>query len=327
MTGLKRWFRVVLLGIGCAFFVYLLLHLGIERIYRLLLEVGWSFVLVAATYGSYLLVRAFAYWKCVTAIGQCSYRDIVRFRVSGEAIQFLTSTGPFLAQPAQMWFLRRHGLDAKNAVASTISEYLIYTLTSAGFGIVCLAYVLGKSKLSGAVSISAWTILSVMSLFVFASVFAIIRRIYLVGALIKWARKLSVIQAHLSFNDQDVRDTEDLLLVTLRDRPWLLLSILIIETAAQTLLVLEVFLVLRATHEFRSVLDPLLIEGATKFTGLVFFFVPGQIGAAEGVYALVFKALGLQASAGFALALTRRLRSLLFAGIGLAITPHFKGVS
>ena len=66
-----------------------------------------------------------------------------------------------------------------------------------------------------------------------------------------------------------------------------------------------------------------MIEGATKFIGLAFFFIPGQIGAAEGVYALVFKAVGLSASAGFALALARRLRNLLFSAIGLALTPHF----
>jgi uncharacterized membrane protein YbhN (UPF0104 family) len=67
-----------------------------------------------------------------------------------------------------------------------------------------------------------------------------------------------------------------------------------------------------------------LIEGATKFIGVAFFFIPGQVGAAEGVYALVFKAIGLSASAGFALALARRLRNLLFAGIGLALTPLWR---
>jgi len=45
-----------------------------------------------------------------------------------------------------------------------------------------------------------------------------------------------------------------------------------------------------------------LIEGATKFIGLAFFFIPGRMGAAEGTYALIFKTVGLSASAGFALA-------------------------
>jgi hypothetical protein len=81
---------------------------------------------------------------------------------------------------------------------------------------------------------------------------------------------------------------------------------------------------LRTTGKPFSVLDPLLIEASTKFVGLVFFFIPGQVGAAEGAYALIFKTVGLSASMGFALALARRLRSILVAGIGLALAPLWK---
>jgi hypothetical protein len=56
-------------------------------------------------------------------------------------------------------------------------------------------------------------------------------------------------------------------------------------------------------------------------TGAVFFFVPSQVGASEGVYALVFQQAGLTAAAGFALAFVRRLRSLLAAAVGLAGNP------
>jgi len=42
------------------------------------------------------------------------------------------------------------------------------------------------------------------------------------------------------------------------------------------------------------------------------------MGAAEGVYAAVFHALGLPASAGFSVAFARRLRNLLVSGAGLA---------
>lgn len=221
-----------------------------------------------------------------------------------------------------MWFLRRQGLDAKAAVASTFSEYLIYTLASAGFGIGGLTYLLSKFGLPGGVAVAAWAIVAVMSAFLLAAIFAIIFRIYLIGGMIQLARKLPVIRNHLPFAAQDVRETEDLLLVVLRDRPWLLPFILVVEIGAQALLVMEVFLVLRAMREFTSVLDPVLIEGGSKFTALAFFFIPGQVGAAESVYTLIFNALGLPAAAGFALALTRRIRSLVFSGIGLAVTPR-----
>ena len=60
-----------------------------------------------------------------------------------------------------------------------------------------------------------------------------------------------------------------------------------------------------------------MIEGGVKFVGILFAFVPGQIGAAEGVYAWLAGAIGLAASAGLSLALVRRLRGLVVAVAGV----------
>ena len=101
-------------------------------------------------------------------------------------------------------------------------------------------------------------------------------------------------------------------------------TIVAVELAAQALLVLELFVLLKTTGKPFSILHPFLIEAATKFIGLAFFFIPGQVGASEGAYAFIFKTVGLPASAGFALAVARRLRSLLVAGAGLALAPLWR---
>jgi uncharacterized membrane protein YbhN (UPF0104 family) len=314
-------YRAVLLGFGCALFVYLLVRLGAAQISSLLLGVGWYFGLIAAIYAGHQLIRAFAYWKCVTANGRSSYWDMVRIRLSGEATQFLTSTGPFLAEPAKVWLLQRRGLSTKRAVAATVLEYLIYALTSAAFALAGLTYLLINFDLSRPASVAAQVVVYAMSAFLLAAIGAISFRIYLIGAIIKGASRLPWIGKHVRLKENDVRDTEDLLFVVLRDRPPRLLLIVAVEFAAQALLVLELFVLLRTTGKPFPILYPFLIEAATKFVGLAFFFIPGQVGAAEGTYAFVFKMVGLPASAGFALALARRLRSFLVAGAGLAFAP------
>lgn len=323
-AGPKSWYRTVLLGFGCVLLVYLLVRLGAAKIFSLLLGVGWYFGLIAVTYAGHQLVRAFAYWKCATASSHSSYWDILRIRLSGEAVQFLTFTGPFLAEPSKMWLLQRRGLSPKQAIAATVAEYLIYTLTSAAFAIVGLIYLLGNFELSGMVSVAAKIIVYAMSAFLLAASCAIFCRIYLIGAIIKSARKLPLIRKRVHFQAQNVREVEDLLFVVLRDQPPRLLSILTAELAAQAFLVLELVILLHATGEPFSILKPFLIEAASKFIGLAFFFIPGQVGAAEGIYALIFKTVGLSASAGFALALARRLRSVMVAGAGLALTPLWR---
>ncbi len=323
-TGAKHRYRTLLLGLGCVLFAYLLIHLGAAKILSLLLDIGWYFGLIAATYAGHQLVRAFAYWRCATVDGHSSYWDVLRIRLSGEAVQFLTFTGPFLAEPAKMWLLKGKGLSTKHAIAATVAEYLIYTLMSAAFAVAALIYLLGHLELSGIVSAAAKVIVYAMSAFLLAAAYAIVCRIYLIGAIIKFAKKLPLIGRCVHFENKDVRDTEDLLFVLLRDRPLRLLSILAAEFTAQGLLVLELFILLKATGEPFSFLKPLLIEGASKFIGLAFFFIPGQVGAAEGVYALIFKTVGFPASTGFALAVARRLRGVIVAGAGLALTPHWK---
>jgi hypothetical protein len=326
-TRPKLRYRAVLLGFGCVLFVYLFFRLGASKIFSLLLGIGRYFALIAATYAGHQLVRAFAYWKCATVDGHSSYWDILRIRLSGEAIQFLTFTGPFLAEPAKMWLLQGRGLSTKHAIAATVLEYLLYTLTSAAFAIAALIYLLRNYELSGIVSVAAKVIVYAVSAFLLAAACAIVGRIYLIGAIIQFAKRLPLIGKHVHLDENDVRDTEDLLFVVLRERPLRLLSILAAELAAQALLVLELVILLRATGEPFSILKPFLIEGASKFIGLAFFFIPGQVGAAEGIYALIFRTVGLSATAGFALAVARRLRSFMVAGAGLALTPLWKDTS
>jgi uncharacterized membrane protein YbhN (UPF0104 family) len=103
-------------------------------------------------------------------------------------------------------------------------------------------------------------------------------------------------------------------------------EVLAIETAAHLLLILEVWVVLRALG-FSGALHALIIEGGAKLIGLVFAFVPGQVGAAESVYVLLVRAVGVPAAVGLTLALVRRVRSLLVGAIGMGALTLFKDAS
>ena len=324
MTGTKPWlaYRVLFLAAGCVLFVYLLLHLGPGEIFSLLQRIGWGFVGIFAAYVGHQLIRAIALSKCITANEGCPYWDLVRIRLSGEAVRFLTFTGPFLAEPTKALLLRTCGLTVSQAFSATILEYLIYTFTSAAMAVVGLSYLLQNFELPGLVSGAAWIVTSSGGAFLLVAAYAIIRRIYLIGAVLRKLGRLPLLGKHLQVDEKAVRDMEDLLFVVLRGYPRRFLSIAVIEFIAQIPLVLELFVLLRTTAQHFSAVEPFLIESAAKFIGLGFFFIPGQVGAAEGTYAVIFQAVGLTASAGFSLALARRLRSLAVAGAGLVLFPR-----
>ena len=320
MTSIKPQYvyRVLALGIGCGLFIYLLARLGPAEIFALLLQVGWNFGLIAAAYTGHQMVRAFALGRCITADNRASYWDLVMIRLSGETVRFLTFTGPFLAEPAKALLLRKRGLNTTQAFAATTAEYLVYTFTSAAMTVAGLMYFLNNFEIPGSAAAAARIVMYAAGAFLFAAAYAIVRRVYLIGAVLKGIGRLPVAGRYLRVDEGKLRETEDLLFVVLRARPWRFLSIVAIEFAAQALLVMELFVLLRATGQFFSPAHPFLIESASKFIGFAFFFVPGQIGAAEGTYVLIFEAAGLPALAGFSLALARRLRTLLVAGAGLA---------
>jgi hypothetical protein len=318
-------YRAVFLGAGSILFAYLFVRLGPGKIVSLFLRIGWGFIGIIAAYAGHQLVRTVALRNCITSDQRSSYLDLLRIRLSGEAVQFLTFTGPFLAEPAKALLLRTRGLTTTRAFAATISEYLVYTFTSAVMTVAGLSYLLQHFDLSRPVAIAARIVAYAAATFLFVAAYAIIRRIYLIGAVIRRLGKLPLIGKYLRIDENALRETEDVLFIILRGRPWRFLSILAIEFVAQAFLILELFLFLKAEGERFSIAYPFLIESATKFIGVGFFFIPGQIGAAEGTYALIFKAVGLPAPAGFGLAFARRLRSLVVAGTGLFFLSRWKG--
>jgi hypothetical protein len=105
-----------------------------------------------------------------------------------------------------------------------------------------------------------------------------------------------------------------------------LAEVVAIETAAHLLLIFEVWVVLNALG-FSGALNALIIEGGAKLSGLVFAFVPGQVGAAESVYVLLARAVGLPAAVGLTLALVRRVRGLLVGAVGVGVLTLLKDSS
>jgi hypothetical protein len=104
----------------------------------------------------------------------------------------------------------------------------------------------------------------------------------------------------------------------MHDRPGRLGEVLSIEAISHALLAAEFWIVLTGLGFPLAIVDALLFEGATKLITIAFFLVPGQIGAQEGLYALLVGTLGLPAVVGLTFSLVRRVRALVIAAVSLA---------
>ena len=310
--------RVVFLLVGTLVLGLLLWHLGPAEILRMTAQLGWHSLPILVLYGLYQAMRAAALKLSVMRSSQVRYRDAFWIRLSGDAMQSLTFTGPFASEPTKAWLLKRRGLTLTESFAATFAEYLVNLMLCAVMSTVALAYLLRIGALPESAVGAAKGFVYVSVGFLITAVAAIGLRVYLIGSVIGQLGRLGVLRGKLRPDVPAINRMEDLLLGVLHDRPARLAAILLAEIGAQTAVVLEVFWILRALDIFTPAIYPLIIESATKFITMVFVFVPLQVGAAEGSFALIFGAMGLPAAAGFTLAFFRRFRSLLVASAGLA---------
>ena len=309
--------RLAFLLVGFAVFVALLMHLGPAAVLDMLGRIGWGAVPIAFAYAADQGLRALALSASVQGTRPLSFRDALWIRLSGEAVQFLTFTGPFLAEPAKALLLKERGLTALEGFAATITEDLAYTVAAAALSMGALWWLIAQGLVTGGVRTGALVILGINAGFIVSGTIAILLRFHLLGTVLAWVAGLPGVRRRLKPNMRKVHEVEDLMLAVMHDRPARFATILLIECASLILHTLELYLILRALELAATVGTAVLIEGAAKFIGLAFFFIPGQVGASEGAHTIIFEVMALPAVAGFAVPFVRRIRGVVVAALGL----------
>jgi hypothetical protein len=309
--------RTATLAIGTALLVILIWRLGPQELLAALGTIGWYFALILPLYAAHHATRALALRTCVLPPVTLRYIDAVAIRLSGEAVQVLTVTGPLLAEPTRAWLLRRRGLTLTEGFAATISEYLVSLFVNAAMAIAALGSLVAYFHPAARVSGIAVAVICAAAAFLIVSAMAITRRSHLIGAIIAGLTRMGLLRGRWRPDMSSINRMEDVLLAFLRDRPRRLVATIAIEAVAQAFLVLELLGFLHALNLAVPVSHALMIEGSTKVIGLAFVFIPLQLGVAEGAYAVIFAAMGLPPAAGFTLAFVRRVRTIVVASVGL----------
>lgn len=310
--------RRVAVLLGALLFVVLFWRLGPADVLALAARVRWYALAVLVLYAGHDATRALALQASVLRPGLLRFGDAFAIRLSGDAVESLTFTGPLLAEPTRAWLLERRGLTLTEGFAATITEYLVCTFVGAAMSMAALLLLVRYFQPSGAFVRVAIIVTCALGAFLVASAAAIWRRFFLIGTILSAVARAGILRGRLRPEIDAVNRVEELLLVTLHDQPARFVRVAVYEVLSQACLVLELFTLMRAVVHV-GLFDAFVVEGAIKMIGTIFLFIPLQIGVAEGAYAELFRVMGLSAAAGFAVVLLRRARSLVAAGIGLAV--------
>jgi hypothetical protein len=302
--------RAALLVVGLSVVAWLIWRSGPAVVLTLLISLRWRFVVVTGLYILYLATRALALWRIVPTL---RYVDVLRTRLSGDTIEILTFTGPFFSEPTKGWLLTRLGLPTDQAFAAIATDYLLYDVVTGCLSVIAVVTLIAVGALPPIVKPIAFALLGISGAYLTAVAFVSVSGIGVIAPLI---RRLSPVFGRFATTAAEkVGRSERVLVHFLQRRRRALAEVVAIDAFSQVLMMLESYVVLTALVGTLRWWYPPVIEGAVKYIGLAFAFVPGQVGAAEGVYAFLTRVLGLSATAGLTLALVRRIRGVAVAAI------------
>ncbi len=312
---------------GVALFVYLLRRTGLTTLAHFLGMMGWGFVLIVLLSAFRNCLRAGSWYFAIEPDQRAiTFWRLMNVMLAGEAIKYLTATGPLLGEPAKAAMVRRQ-IPLLQGFSSVLVENLIYYLTVFIFMFAGLPALAWLAEVPGNLKLAAFILMGTLALGVTATWLAIGLRWYVLARAVEQLVRLTARQqckakghrGRIESITSQVRVVEDNLYTFYERRRGAFYLIFSLNMGAHLINVVEVYVILVLLQLPGSFLIGFLVEAVTKVINLVFFFVPTRAGVYESGNALLLQALGMSAAAGVALAIIRKLRAFLWVGYGLLI--------
>lgn len=294
---------IVAIG-GMALLLWVISHLRVSEVLQELKAVRIAVPIVLALSSCRLLLQT-SVWSRALRDQRVSVAPgrLLGIRVASQSMGYLTVLGPVLSEPMKVKLL---GTPAEATITATLLDDGVYWFTTALVGIagwlsIPLIAVHGMH--------AAWVVPAVLGL-VLVLLFISSRRsllLWLVRRLgnrsPRWLTRTAVLESSI----RNYRSR----------RPALVSRMFWMDVLCQVLVASEVAVVLWALHLPIHLLAVTAIEGVTRGFKLISGWIPARLGSDEGGAISAFALTGFSPVLGLALALTRRVRDLLWALCGL----------
>ncbi len=321
MVKLLRHIKIiqaVFLVLGLILFVYIIYSVGVTQILASLRLVGFGFVLILLASTVRHLLRTVAWLHCIEEDHRnIKLFDLFNVRLAGDAVRLLSFTGPFLGETSKAVLIRKR-LPMVHGMSSIIIENLSYTIGVVFVVITGLALFVANFSTKTSVRWMG----AVMSIGMLAAIiggrYVITRRVMVFTRLGRWLAQNTDV-AWFKSQAIGIEATETRIHDFYKRRGSTFYLVLLLSLGANLVNIFEVYLILYFIGVDVNLMLSYIIETMMKIVNILFFFVPGQVGVLEGGNAIVFKALGLAVSAGVALSVIEKIRTIFWGGYGLLI--------
>jgi putative ABC transport system permease protein len=313
------WLQTIAFLLGLGLLVFVIKKVGLQPLFDALIRIGFGFFFVLAISGMRHVLRTIAMSAAVPAEHRrFNFFQAFAARLGGEAISFLTFTGPLLGEATKVALLRRR-VPLTYGVPALVVDNLLYNLSVVFFILSGACVMLFTYHLPPLVSDTLIAIAVMAALGILAAGLAARRRIMLLTWVIDQMARLRLSPKVILKRRQHIYHIESKVYDFYKHHPGVFFGMVACNLLAHVSSVLEVYVTLRMLGFTPHVAQAYIIESLTKVINFVFAFVPGTIGVYEGGTEIVLQTLGFVAATGVALALVRKAGTIVWTSIGLLI--------
>ena len=311
-----RAFRSLSVAIGLAILAILVALVGKdETLAATARALGWQSLLVCLPFALIMAVDTLG-WRYAFAYDRVPFLRLMAARVAGEAVNVMTAVAPVGGDAIKVWFLGSH-VPYRESVASVIVAKTTITLSQTLFLLLGVAVALALSVDARLVAVMLWLLLVEL---VGAGGFLFVQVTGLLGRGARRLARFGKLKAIASAENLDQT------LQSFYRRQWRRFSLSMgFHLLGWLMGVLETWLFLQVLHVPASLTTAVVIETLGSAVRFATFFMPGSLGALEGANAAAFAALGFGAQAGLAFSLLRRLRQVVWIGLGVLVLLVARG--
>ena len=314
------WLQSLAFLFGLALLIYVINRVGVQPLFDALLRIGFGFFIVLALSGSRHMLRTVAMRAAVPPEHRrITFRQAFAARLGGEAISFLTFTGPLLGEATKVALLRKR-VPLTYGVPALVVDNLLYNLSVVFFVLSGAVVMLLTYRLPTPVYTVLLTIAVVAALGIVAAALAAKRRVMLLTWLIDSLAKLRLSPKVILKRRHHVYHLESKVYDFYKHHPAAFFGMIACDLLSHATSVMEVYITLKLLGFHSTTPQAYIIESLTKVINFVFAFVPGTIGVYEGGTEVILqKGLGFTPAAGLALALVRKAAIVCWTTIGLLV--------
>lgn len=318
--------RNLFLGIGVLAIVVMLctFDMSYAELWDNIRRGGYWFVAVLLLWFPIYLFNTWA-WYVIVRDGKSSpvsFWRLYKYTVSGYALNYVTPVGLLGGEPYRIMELTPY-MGAAKATSSVILYAMMHIFSHFcfwAFSVVLYLVLYGNTMGTGmAVLMGVFTAFCLLGIYLFMKGY----RNGLAMKTLLWLGHLPGLGARVRRFAEKHRDTlgrvDSQIAALHASRKRTFYGSLSLEFLARVLGCLEIQLILLILTDDISFWDCVLIQAFTSLFANLFFFIPMEMGAREGGFALAVGGLALSGAYGVYTGLIMRVREIFWIAVGLAL--------